>query len=248
VSIGQIITSASITDKGNVRDANEDACLERTDAGLWVVADGMGGHEAGDVASQTIVDALNELDMGGLPGEILDRFDDAMEEVNRGLYELSLDGETPKLIGSTLASLIALPGHCIVAWVGDSRIYRLRDGRFEQLSRDHSQVEELIAQGSLSRAEAEAHPEANIITRAVGGEPELIVDMEIQPVQDDDRFLLCSDGLFKDLSEQELAIHLGAGDCEEACRALIDEALQRECNDNVTVVVVDFAARDDTEK
>ena len=109
MSIGQVITSAAISDKGNVREVNEDSYLERPEVGLWVVADGMGGHAAGDVASQAMVAALNEVDLGGTPGEYLDQFDDAVEAVNGRLYEMSLDDESPKLVGTTLASLIAMP-------------------------------------------------------------------------------------------------------------------------------------------
>jgi serine/threonine protein phosphatase Stp1 len=244
MSIGQVITSASISDKGNVREVNEDACLERPSCGLWAVADGMGGHDDGDIASQAIVEMLTNVDLSGVPGEILNKFDDAMEQVNQSLYEMSLDDESPRMVGSTLASLIALPGHCVVAWVGDSRIYRLRGDQLQQLSRDHSQVEELIEKGSLSRLEAESHPDANIITRAVGGQSELIIEMAIEPIEDDDRFLICSDGLNTDLSEQEIADFVADGDSATACRSLIDAALGRECKDNVTVVIVDFTGRD----
>ena len=244
MSIGQIITSAADSNKGNVREVNEDSYLERPEVGLWVVADGMGGHDAGDVASQAIVEALNGADLSGSPGEYLDRFDDTVEDVNRRLYEMSLDDESPKLVGSTLASLIAMPGHCVVAWVGDSRIYRYRQGVLEQIGRDHSQIEEMIQQGTLSRENAEAHPDANVITRAVGGQSDVIVDMEIEAIADDDRYLLCSDGLFKDITEQEIAQILADGDCKTVCQNLIAEALTRECNDNVTVVVVDFQGRE----
>jgi serine/threonine protein phosphatase PrpC len=244
MSIGQVITSAAMSDKGNVREVNEDSYLERPEVGLWVVADGMGGHAAGDVASQAMVAELNEVDLGGTPGEYLDQFDDAVEAVNRRLYEMSLDDESPKLVGTTLASLIAMPGHCVIAWVGDSRVYRYRNGVLEQIGRDHSQVEEMIEQGTLSRKDAEAHPDANVITRAVGGQSDVIVDMTIEAVEDDDRYLLCSDGLFKDITEQEIAPILADGDCKTACQNLVNEALQRECNDNVTVVVVDFQGRE----
>lgn len=243
MSIGQVITSASRTDKGNIRDINEDACLERPEVGLWVVADGMGGHDAGDLASGSIVGELSKLGPAATPGEFLDDFDDAIEAVNTRLYEMSLDEESPRLVGSTLASLIAFSGHCVVAWVGDSRVYRLRAGKLEQISRDHSQVEDMIDQGTLSREAAEDHPDANVITRAVGGQADIVVDMALAEIMDDDRFLLCSDGVFKDIAELEIAGLVAQGDCMQACNALIDEALRRECKDNVTVVVVDFTAR-----
>jgi serine/threonine protein phosphatase PrpC len=156
---------------------------------------------------------------------------------------MSFDDDTSRLVGSTIVSLIALPGHCVAAWAGDSRVYRLRHGQLAQITRDHSQVEDLIENGSLSRAQAESHPEANVITRAVGGHPDIVVDMTIVSIEDDDRFLLCSDGLYKDLAESEIGRFLATGNSKQACEELVAEAKKRECNDNVTVIVVDFEGR-----
>jgi serine/threonine protein phosphatase PrpC len=241
VTARYLITSASGSHKGNVRDTNEDACLDRPDEALWAVADGMGGHEDGAIASQMIVDKLAQLSMTGRASARLDSVDEALEDVNRCLYRKVLDGGWSAVVGSTVVALLGFAEHCVIAWVGDSRIYRLRDGVLEQLTRDHSQIEFLIDCGELSREEAESHPDANVITRAVGGESELFVDLDVQPLQAGDRYLLCSDGLFKELAEHEILQHLAAGDCAAARKNLLDAALARECTDNVTVVVVDFA-------
>ncbi len=234
--------SSARTDKGNVRDHNEDACLELPGRGVWVVADGMGGHQSGDLASQMVVDLVAQIGVHDRPSRLVDFVEDALMTANRRLYRKSLEGERPTVIGSTVAALLAVGGYAISAWAGDSRVYRLRGGVLEQVSRDHSEVEELIDQGVLSRATAEAHPAANVITRAVGGAEDLYLDLELLQLQNLDRFLLCSDGLYKELTEQEIAVLLADGDCKEACSQLLGTALSRKCTDNVTALVVDFLA------
>jgi len=241
VTAGHAITSASCSHKGNVREINEDACLDRPDVAFWVVADGMGGHEGGALASRMIIEELAQLDLTGRPSARLDSVDDALEGVNRRLYSQAIGGDASAVIGSTVVSLLGFAEHCLMIWMGDSRIYRLRGGVLEQLTRDHSQVEVLIDSGELSPEDAESHPDANVITRAVGGEPILFLDLKIQMLQTGDRYLLCSDGLYKELSVREILQHLAEGDCATASKRLLDAALARECSDNVTIVVVDFA-------
>ena len=234
--------SSARTDKGNVRDHNEDACLELPGRGVWVVADGMGGHQSGDLASQMVVDLVAQIGVHDKPSRLVDLVEDALMTANRRLYRKSLEGERPTVIGSTVAALLAIGGYAITVWAGDSRVYRLRGGVLEQVSRDHSEVEELIDQGVLSRATAEDHPAANVITRAVGGAEDLYLDLELLRLKNCDRFLLCSDGLYKELTEQEIAVLLADGDCQKACAQLLSTALSRECTDNVTALVVDFLA------
>ncbi len=234
------IQSASRTDKGNVRQLNEDACLDLPGRCLWAVADGMGGHSGGDMASRMIVEALHAVPREATPGRVVDAVEDAIAAVNERLYDMSAEGESRSLIGSTLALLLAFPGHCVVGWVGDSRVYRLRDGQLAQLTQDHSEVEELIAQGAITRDEAQTHAAANVVTRAVGGTRSLFLELELQELQPDDRFLICSDGLYKELDDAQIVRYLGGGDVETACEALVEQALRRECRDNVTAVVVDF--------
>lgn len=236
-------TSSSRTDVGNERKVNEDACLDLSNRGLWVVADGMGGHAAGDVASRMLISKLSGVDSHNRLSEFVDDVEDRVLEVNSTLHAMSFEGDEPKVMGSTLAALLAHDKHVVGMWVGDSRIYRLREGELlKQVTTDHSEVEEMIAQGTLDEEAALDHPSANVVTRAVGGLDHVYVDLVLDELEDKDRFLICSDGLFKDLSEEEIEELLGGGSCVDACNALIDTVLEREAADNVTVVVVQFNA------
>ncbi len=233
-------TSAGISDVGKIRKINEDAFADRPDIGLWVVADGMGGHDAGDFASRAIVDSLQQVGLYRRLSTFIDAVEDCLLQVNRDLIEEAEKREASTTIGSTVVTLLAVQDYCGCLWAGDSRAYRLRDGQLQAVSQDHSQVEELIEQGLLLREDAEAHPAANVITRAVGAAEELFVDVELVELQDGDRFLLCSDGLFKEVSEPEIAQQLRQGSCQGVCRDLVQLALERGSRDNVTVIVVDF--------
>jgi len=235
-------TSASRTDVGNERQVNEDSCLELPGRGLWMVADGMGGHAAGDIASQMLVTKLRGVDSHDKLSEFVDDVEDRVLDANVRLHDMSLEGEDAKVMGTTLAALLAFKKHVVSMWVGDSRVYRLREGELlKQVTTDHSEVEEMIAQGVLGKAEAMDHPSANVVTRAVGGLKSVYVDLELDELEDKDRYLICSDGLFKDLSEEEIEELMGQGSCSDACHALIDTVLEREAADNVTVVIVDFS-------
>ncbi len=237
-----ITRSASFSNKGNVRDVNEDSCLDLSEQRLWVVADGMGGHSAGDVASGLIVGTLRNFIASEDPGVLVDNLEDALLRVNQVLYDKSMEGETAKIIGSTVACWLWFGCYGLAAWAGDSRVYRLRNGVMKRMMRDHSEVEDLVQQGKLSREDAEKHPEANVINRAIGGDAELHLDFTLHEVKNDDRILICSDGLYKDLSEAEIASFLQPGDPQDACDELKLQALQRECADNVTAIVIDFLA------
>lgn len=233
-------SSASVSLAGNVRDVNEDACLDESEHGLWVVADGMGGHEAGDVASRMIVDALGEVDSQGRLSSLLDDVEDRLVEVNSRIYHGGTMRATPVTMGSTVAALLANGHHCLSLWAGDSRVYRYRNKELEQITRDHSQTEKLIQEGKLRREAAEGHPDAHVITRAVGGGPRLFLDSELKRIRDGDRYLLCSDGLNKELDDSEIGEGLGVGNCAAACSHLVNLALKRRCVDNVTAIVVQF--------
>ena len=237
--------SAGITNVGKVRSINEDALGERPDVGLWVVADGMGGHHAGDLASQSIVNGLQEVPASTQLSRFVDDVEDKLLLVNRSLLQEAAAREGSVTIGSTVVVLLAQKRHCACLWAGDSRAYRLRDGAMQPISRDHSQVEELIAEGVLLREDAESHPAANVITRAVGADESLFVDIQVEKLHDGDRYLLCSDGLFKEVSETEIAGLIKEGNCQDVCDRLIELALERGARDNVTVIVVDFSAVED---
>ena len=233
--------SAAVTSRGNVRSHNEDAVLELPEVGLWLVADGMGGHKAGDVASNSIVTALSSLRRRGRPSALLDEIEDRLATVNERLYRTSLE-EGTGVSGSTVAVLVALERHVLSLWAGDSRIYRCRAGRLAQLTRDHSETQEQVDEGVLSAEAAEKREVSNVITRAVGGAGELFLDLELTELQDDDCFLLCSDGLYRELPKGDLLKHLGGADPAVICDGLIRQALMGLCRDNASAVVVRFAA------
>ena len=233
--------SSAVTDVGNVRKVNEDAILDRSQQGLWVVADGMGGHEAGDVASSSIVTALGSLGDFDRPSAFVDAVEDALLDVNRRLFAMSAEGG--KVIGSTVVALLALPGHCLCMWAGDSRVYRLRNFELRELTTDHSEVEELIAEGSLAREDAAGYPGENIITRAVGGEDDLYLEVRLFELGHKDRMLLCSDGLYKEVSFDEIREILSDGSIATAVRRLLDLAKSRRCSDNTSVIGVEFEQR-----
>lgn len=227
---------ASATSRGNVRAHNEDSILDLSSRGLWVVADGMGGHNAGDVASRMIVETLAGFERRGPPSVLLDDLEDRLTEVNLRLYNESLVSNAG-MSGSTIAALLAFERHCISVWAGDSRVYRGRGGILEQITRDHSEAQEAIDDGS-----ADEHTEAsNVITRAVGGAQELHLDIELRELRNHDRYLLCSDGLYREISESDMCHHLSANDPEGACKALMKQALGGVCSDNVSVIVVEFS-------
>jgi serine/threonine protein phosphatase PrpC len=240
-AVGFTWRSAAVTTRGNVRAHNEDAVLDLSEVGLWLVADGMGGHKAGDVASNAIVAALSSLRRHARPSVLLDEIEDRLAAVNEQLYRASF-GEGAGVSGSTVAVLIALERHVLSLWAGDSRIYRCRAGHLAQLTRDHSETQEQVDEGVLSAEAAETRELSNVITRAVGGASELFLDLELTELQHDDRFLLCSDGLYREVPKGDLLKHLSGAEPLAMCDGLIRQALTGSCRDNVSAVVVRFSA------
>lgn len=232
--------SSSRTDVGMVRQLNEDACLDRPEAGLWAVADGMGGHTAGDTASRMIVEALAALDPGASLAAFIDEIEERLIDVNASLRALAAAKEGQTTIGSTVAALVASGGIGICAWAGDSRVYRCREGAIEQITQDHALVEELVERGVLTRDQAVGHPQGNLVTRAVGAADQLCLDLEIIELRDGDTFILCSDGLDKELSPEEIAEVVARQNDRAVSEVLVDIALSRGCRDNITVIAVDM--------
>ncbi len=222
--------SAAATDVGRVRAANQDAYLERTEVGVWVVADGMGGHSQGDVASRMVCDAFAELELEVDFEQNLERARRAVGGVNAQLHRQAVRPENPVQSGSTVVAFFARGSRCAALWAGDSRVYRWRHDRLEQLTRDHSVAEE---EGSENRREA------NVVTRAVGGDAELLLDVRYDRVQRLDRYLLCSDGLTKVVSEPVISECLRVPDIRAAVDGLIKAALAAGGPDNVTALVVE---------
>jgi serine/threonine protein phosphatase PrpC len=232
--------SHGISDTGKVRRHNEDSMLVRPESGLFVVADGMGGHAKGDLASKMIVETLKQLPPCDSLVKYIDAIENGMQFVNKDLQKRANASVKKMTIGSTLVILLTYDKYCVYMWAGDSRIYRLRDNQLRQITTDHSQVELYVEQGLISREEAMIHPHGNMITRAVGAMEELFLDMDIQEMAHGDRYLLCSDGLTKHVPDLELEQLLKGGTAEEMARKLIDLTLSRGAADNVSVIVVDI--------
>jgi protein phosphatase len=229
-------TSASCSHVGLVRQVNEDSCLDQAARGLWAVADGMGGHTLGDLASRMVIESLNQLPPAASLPKFMADARDRLLTVNRQLRTEAAN-RNAHIIGSTVVVLLAQDGLCGYLWAGDSRIYLYRDGRLRRLTRDHSQVEELISSGTLAAEETIHLVARNLITRAVGVTDALELDEETIDVQDGDIFLLCSDGLSNEVDEQDMRNALVARDCRQAAETLVELALQHGGRDNVSVVV-----------
>ena len=229
--------SSARTDAGRVREINEDACLDQPDAGRWAVADGMGGHAVGDLASRLVIDALDQLPPTAGVAHGLAQTRAQLLDANRQLREEAARRQVQR-IGSTVVVLFACDRFCSYLWAGDSRIYLYRDGKLRKLTRDHSHVEELRALGLLTEEEARSHPAHNVITRAVGAADQLDLDEDTIEVADGDVFLLCSDGLSNEITDAEILATLASTDCQRASVELVDLALARGGRDNITAVVV----------
>ena len=228
-----------MSDTGKVRKVNQDASLDLPELGLWVVADGMGGHQAGEVASRTIIEHCQQTsephDLNSFIADVQNR----LQQVNRSLRQMASEQYNNATIGSTVVALLAYGKQCAYLWVGDSRIYRLRETKLEQITRDHSMVEQYIEQGVMSVEEAQHSNIANALTRAVGGEDEMEIDLKVDEIQADDIFLLCSDGLYREVSEAEMTQLMSRGDdCFTMTKNLLDSALNNGARDNVSVSVI----------
>jgi len=230
-------TSSACTDVGAVRELNEDAYLERTDLGLWLVADGMGGHFAGDVASQMVVSSMDGLETSGSLSAFVEAVERRLVETNSRLREYAKREET-HTIGSTVVALLIHGEHAVCLWAGDSRMYRYRDAKMEQVSQDHALVEELVERGVLTPEQAIDHPHGNLVTRAVGAADEFFLDVEIVPLRAGDLFILCSDGLEKEIAEKEISAMVEKSGTSPLSQLLLERALSYGARDNVTVITV----------
>lgn len=233
----------SATDVGLVRTNNEDRYLVAEP--LFAVADGMGGHAAGEVASTTAVETLKKAFTDHTPTGL----GAAARAANRAVWEEAQASPDLRGMGTTLVALALVgdPGHeqLAVANVGDSRLYRFHLGELVQLTSDHSLVGQLIASGALTPEEAEVHPRRNVLTRALGVDPEVDIDLVTVEVEQDDRYLLCSDGLSRELSDDQMASILRRiADPDDAARELVHRARDHGGSDNVTVVIIDVVDTD----
>ncbi len=226
--------SVSASETGNVRTVNEDAHLDSRENSLWVVADGMGGHSFGDKASRTVIEQLAGFTASASAEECLEDIKARLLKAN----DICRDEASGKIMGTTVAALYIHNNDAYFIWAGDSRIYRFRGDGLVQLTEDHSYVQELVTLGELSRDEMEQHPSSNIITRAVGVHHELEIDINQHKVQPGDRYLICTDGLFKDVSQDEIAGAMGLITVDESLDSMVELALDRGGRDNITAIVV----------
>jgi protein phosphatase len=228
-------TASGLTDTGRVRASNQDALVEHSAVGLWAVADGMGGHRDGDVASRMVCEGLKSFQPHPTLEEAVDDLRQRMSDVNQHLYAAAIRPINPVQSGSTVVMMLAQRTSCAILWAGDSRAYRLRDGKLVQLTTDHTWAAELqLDEGQMEEAD-------HAITRAVGGESTLLLDVRRDRVRLGDRFLLCSDGLTRELATPHIAEILGQGDVKQAAKALIDATLATSARDNVSVIVIEAA-------
>ena len=234
------------SDVGLIREGNEDALY----AGprLLAVADGMGGHAAGEVASRVVIETLAPLDESPPDGDLTDALRRAVETANAYLRDMVAADSALDGMGTTLTALLWVHESLGVVHIGDSRAYLLRDGQLEQVTHDHTFVQTLIDQGRITPDEATTHPQRSWITNALDGRPDVELDLSIREARAGDRYLVCSDGLSSYVSEPTLAEALGSGDPQAACDQLVDLALRAGGLDNVTVIVADVVDADDADE
>jgi len=236
----------AVSDRGKVRPLNEDSML--ADPPLFAVADGMGGHAAGDVASHLAIETLSDL----LRADSIS-VQDVMEAVttaNRTIVDAAASEAGQAGMGSTIAGLAMVSAggseHWMVFNVGDSRVYRMADGELSQLTIDHSEVQELVSSGKLTPAEARRYRRRNVVTRSLGSESANAIDSWVFPPTAGERFMLCSDGLTEEVSVDDIQHVLqGIADPQEAAESLVQRAIGAGGSDNVTVLVVDSGEVDD---
>jgi len=250
------ITCDALSDVGRKRKGNEDAHFMSEEQRLYVVADGMGGHAAGEVASRVAVDAIAEfVELTGGNQEITwpfglddsisyegNRLKTAVRHANSRVLEATRESAEYEGMATTVAAVLVDGDTANLAHVGDSRIYLFHDGKIEQLTRDHSWVNEQIETGAISPEQARSHPLRNVVTRALGGRADLVVDIQSRRMAAGDMLLLCSDGLTTMVTDADIARILGEsqGDVAKGAADLVNEANQRGGEDNITVVLLKF--------
>ncbi len=231
--------SAHATAVGRVRQHNEDALVDSPGTRVWAVADGMGGHAEGQVASAAVARALEGLGSASNLDGLVGAARDALARVNRELSDRARTHPSGDVIGSTVVTLLAHDQGLACLWAGDSRAYRYREGQLSVLTQDHSVLAELLANGQLEPGQAIGFPGSGALTRAVGGAPHLQLDEVRLDARPGDLYLLCSDGLTRELPEAEIAGMLLDSDLQATCDALVARAVAHGGRDNVTVVLLE---------
>ena len=240
----QSLTFRSVgrTHQGVVRALNEDTFIERTELGLWVVADGMGGHQKGDVAAERIAEVFGRLDAGLKGVKLEDAVRSLIELENMKLYSMGAAIAPDQTMGATIATLIVDRDRYLCQWVGDSRILLIRGDHIRQLTTDHSLVQEMVESGDLTQEDADNHPMRNVITRAVGADRQIDIDRVEGEVLPGDFLLLATDGVTNVCSAEEIADAITGQSMEDAAKYLVDTCLDRGAPDNLSFIIVQVAA------
>lgn len=231
------VDCASRTHVGLKRSINEDSIFADPELGLWAVADGMGGHDAGEIASAMVTDALRCVPAADDIDEFAASAVESLKQVNAELIALARSGGRRQTIGTTVVGLALADGGYRCFWLGDSRGYLLRGGQISRLTHDHSLVQNLVDAGMLKPEEAETHENANLVTRAVGAAETAEIDIVSGDVASGDLFLLASDGLTRVVRDEEIAAELQRGSLDEAADRLIETVLARGAPDNVSLTI-----------
>ena len=228
--------SWAVTDVGRRRELNEDRFFVDVAAGVWAVADGMGGHDAGEIASGAIVEHLQSIGKPSSAPDLRARIEDRVAHANAEIQEISRSrgGAT---IGSTIAALLTYGSQYACLWAGDSRVYLLREGQIAQVSRDHTELQDLLDRGLIRPEEAATYPRRNVITNAIGVSETVTLDLVQGSIEPQDVFLICSDGLTAHVEEHEIGSMILGLTPRAACEVLLKTTLDRGATDNVTIVV-----------
>lgn len=234
------ITSAAWTDQGKVRVRNEDAFINFPDQRLWCVADGMGGHKDGHIASRMIIEALSDLQLSDCFKERTNQVRQCLHQVNQKLSQTRtlVFGEPPSTIGSTVVVLLLDTQRMTCIWAGDSRCYLLREKKIYQVTKDHAIWQELVEEQKLSPQEAQAQKGSHALTRAIGVNPDLKLEMIEMEIYEDDCFLLCTDGVYQHITYDQLYYALNRASAKSAIEQLVHDVLATEATDNLTAIVI----------
>lgn len=244
-STGFNVTSVGVTNTGNVRTRNEDSILLLDDEGIWLVADGMGGHHAGDFASQTITRNMSLYKQQDSLEDSILLLEENILNSNAIIREKSTKLGKNTTIGSTVVCTYIWQNYLFTFWAGDSRLYRYRKNKIERLTEDHSYVEELVRMGKIEASDAESHPAANVVLKAVGIDDELCMDFDYFELLNDDIFIICSDGLYKDLDETTIAkiISDNKDDMVALSQSLLSRSLDAGGTDNISIITLRVAQK-----
>jgi serine/threonine protein phosphatase PrpC len=240
------ISSHGVSDTGHVRTKNEDSILVHEDENVWIIADGMGGHHAGDFASQTITNNLSLFKQHASLDDSILLLEENILNSNAIIRKKSSKLGRNATIGSTVVCVYVWRNLLFALWAGDSRLYRYRDAKLERLTEDHSYVEELVRMGKIEARDAEEHPAANVVLKAVGIDDHLSIDFEYYELQEGDIYIICSDGLYKDLEESKIGpiIESHPEKMNELAEALLEASLAAGGTDNTSIITMKITKKE----